>query len=191
MGGDPQDMLHRPSISSPGPSPNLDPNLISDSNEDSTPSPQKQPSGGFDSTPVPYAPAGFTLKFTFHRASNLPIADISTLSADPFVLARLTSALPRRNKQDPDLVWRTPTIPRNVNPVWDCDWIVANVPASGFELKCHLYDEDPVDSDDRLGNVKISVQPVSESWPGITEQPYKVQKRSGSKRAYFFRSVRM
>ncbi|OAX82342.1 hypothetical protein ACJ72_03312 [Emergomyces africanus] len=180
-------MPHRPSISSPKPSPNSDPSL----NSNSTPSPQRQPAGGFDSTPIPYAPAGFTLKFTFHRASNLPIADISTLSADPFVLARLTCALPRRNKQDPDLVFRTPTISRNVDPVWDCDWIVANVPASGFELKCRIYDEDPVNRDDRLGNVKISVQSISESWSGITEQPYKVQKRSGSKRAYFFRSVGM
>ncbi|KKZ65993.1 hypothetical protein EMCG_08246 [[Emmonsia] crescens] len=173
-------MPHRPSTS----------NSNSNSNSISTPE-QKQPPGGFDSTPIPYAPPGFTLKFTFHRASNLPIADISTLSADPFVLARLTAALPRRNKQDPDLVFRTPTISRNVDPVWDCEWIVANVPASGFELICRIYDEDPVNSDDKLGNVKISVQSVSESWPGITEQPYKVQKRTASKRAYFFRSVGM
>ncbi|EEQ88753.1 C2 domain-containing protein [Blastomyces dermatitidis ER-3] len=177
-------MPHRPSSSSS--LPNL--NSKVKSNSSSAPR-QEQPAGGFDSTPVPAAPPGFTLKFTFHRASNLPIADISTLSADPFVLAYLTSTLPRRNKQDPDLVFRTPTVSRSVEPVWNCDWIVANVPASGFELKCRIYDEDPVNSDDKLGNVKISVPSINESWPGITEQPYKVQKRTASKRAYFMRSL--
>ncbi|PGH18778.1 hypothetical protein AJ79_00191 [Helicocarpus griseus UAMH5409] len=149
----------------------------------------KQPPGGFDSTPVPYAPPGYTLKFTFHRASNLPIADISTLSADPFVVACLTADLPRRHKQDPDLIFRTPTVRRDVNPIWECEWIVANVPASGFELKCRLYDEDPVDRDDRLGNVKISVSSISDKWTGITNQSYRVRKRMGSKRAYAFKSI--
>ncbi|EDN07535.1 conserved hypothetical protein [Histoplasma mississippiense (nom. inval.)] len=184
---DPQDAPHRPatadSASNPSPDSNLNPSANSTSPQ------EQQPAGGFDSTPVPPAPPGFTLKFTFHRASNLPIADIRTLSADPFVLAHLTSDLPRRNKQDPDLVFRTRTIPKNVEPVWDSHWIVANVPSSGFELKCRIYDEDAVNSDDKLGNVKISVQSLSESWPGIIEQPYKVQKRTANKRAYFVRSL--
>ncbi|EEH19598.2 hypothetical protein PABG_07778 [Paracoccidioides brasiliensis Pb03] len=147
------------------------------------------PAGGFDDTPVPCAAPGFTLKFTIHRAANLPIADISTLSADPFVVARLTADSPRRHKEDPDLVYRTPTVARNVNPVWNCEWIVANVPASGFELKCRIYDEDPVDSDDRLGTVDLVVPSIPEDWPGIPEESFRVHKGMASKRVYFFRSV--
>ena len=39
---------------------------------------EEESAGGFDSTPVPYAPVGYTLKFTFHRATNLPFADFNT-----------------------------------------------------------------------------------------------------------------
>ena len=108
---------------------------------------KKGPEGGFDDTPVPRAPPGYTVKFTFHRANNLPLADINTLSADPFIMAQLTTALPTRHKEDPPLGIRTPTVRQNTNPVWNCEWIVANVPSSGFRLKCRIYDEDPADHD--------------------------------------------
>ena len=39
-----------------------------------------QPAGGYDSTPIPYRPGGYTVKMTFHRATNLPMADINSLS---------------------------------------------------------------------------------------------------------------
>lgn len=32
-----------------------------------------QPAGGFDNTPIPRAPPGYTLRFTFHRGDNLPL----------------------------------------------------------------------------------------------------------------------
>ncbi|MCJ1230576.1 hypothetical protein MMC12_007250 [Toensbergia leucococca] len=147
----------------------------------------KQPAGGYDKTPIPDAPAGFTIKFTFHRATNLPMADINTLSSDPYVMAQLNTRLPTRHKQDPYMRFRTPTIRRNTEPVWNCDWIVANVPASGFELKARIYDEDPADHDDRLGNVHVHGSNISESWEGINEQAYKIKKRMGSKRAYLVR----
>ncbi|KAF2678791.1 hypothetical protein K458DRAFT_480723 [Lentithecium fluviatile CBS 122367] len=86
----------------------------------------KGPAGGFDETPIPRAPPGFTLKFTFHRATNLPLADINTLSADPFIVAELTTALPTRHKEDPPLLLRTPTIRQNTDPEWNTQWIVAN-----------------------------------------------------------------
>jgi len=147
----------------------------------------KQPAGGFDKTPIPRAPQGYTLKFTFHRATNLPMADIHSLSSDPYVLAQLNTSLPARHKEDPAMRFRTPTIRRNTEPVWNCDWIVANVPASGFELKARLYDEDPADHDDRLGNVHVYVNGIGENWEGIHEQAFKVKKRMGSKRAYLIR----
>ena len=65
--------------------------------------------------------------------------------------------------------------------------MLANVPASGFRLKCRLYDEDPADHDDRLGNATIIVDRLDEKWSGIKEQAYKIKKRMGSKRAYALR----
>lgn len=150
---------------------------------------QDKSAGGFDSTPIPYAPPGYTLKFTFHRAVNLPFADFSTFSSDPYVAAQLNVDLPQRHKQDPNMTFRTPTVRRDTNPVWNSEWIVANVPASGFELRCHLYDEDPADHDDKLGVAFVEVDSVRPDWPGVKEQSYKVRKRLGSKRVYFFRSI--
>ena len=146
-----------------------------------------QPAGGFDETPIPSAPPGYTVKITFHRASSLPFADINSLSSDPYVLAQLNTKLPMRHKQDPHLRWRTPTVRRSVHPVWNCEWIVANVPASGFALKARIYDEDPGNHDDRLGNVHVHVDRISGNWEGIKEQAYKIKKRMGSKRAYLIR----
>lgn len=65
--------------------------------------------------------------------------------------------------------------------------MIANVPASGFALKARIYDEDPADHDDRLGNVHVHVNGIGESWEGIKEQDFRIKKRMGSKRAYFVR----
>ena len=148
---------------------------------------EKQPAGGFDQTSVPRAPPGYTVKFTFHRASKLPMADINTMSSDPYVLAQLNTSLPTRHKQDPPMRFRTPTIRRSCDPEWNSEWIVANVPASGVKLKARIYDEDPADHDDRLGNVHVHVDSLGENFEGIKEQPYKIKKRMGSKRAYLIR----
>lgn len=83
--------------------------------------------------------------------------------------------------------FRTPTIRRNCDPEWNAEWIVANVPASGFELKARIYDEDLADHDDRLGNVHVKVDSLGQNFQGIKEQSYKIKKRMGSKRAYIIR----
>lgn len=148
---------------------------------------KKGPAGGFEDTPVPKATPGYTLRFTFHRATSLPMADLNSLSSDPYVLAQLNTSLSKRHKQDPNLRFRTPTIRRSTDPEWNSVWIVANVPASGFKLKARIYDEDPADHDDRLGNVHVNVDHINEDWEGIREQAYKIRKRMGSKRAYAIR----
>ena len=145
------------------------------------------PAGGFDNTPVAQMAPGFTVKFTFHRATNLPMADINTLSSDPYLVASLKTALPLRHKEDLRICFRTRTIRRNTKPEWNSEWIVGNIPSSGFRLKCRLYDEDPADHDDRLGNVHVEVDRISEQWGGIREQAYSIKKRMGSKRAYLIR----
>ena len=146
-----------------------------------------QPAGGFDDTPIPRAPSGYTVKFTFHRATQLPMADINSLSSDPYVLAELKTALTTRHKQDPPMRFRTPTIRRSCDPVWNTEWIVANVPASGFKLKARIYDEDPADHDDRLGNCHFEASDINEHWEGLKERHCKIKKRMGSKRAYLIR----
>lgn len=149
-----------------------------------------QPAGGYDATPIPHAPPGFTLKITFHRAQELPIADFGYFSSDPYVHAHMIADLPRRHKQDPAVRFRTPTVQRDLNPSWDCKWIIANVPASGFQLKCHVMDEDPRDHDDKLGIAFIEVPALSDSWVGFKEQRFKVKKRFGSKRVYVFTNMK-
>lgn len=145
------------------------------------------PAGGHDETPIPKAPPGFTLKFTFHRAISLPMADINSLSSDPYIVAQLNTNLSTRHKQDPHMRFRTPTIRRSTDPVWNCEWVIANVPASGFALKARIYDEDPADHDDRLGNVHVHVAEIGERWEDIKEQELRIKKRMGSKRAYLIR----
>ncbi|KAF1998037.1 C2 domain-containing protein [Amniculicola lignicola CBS 123094] len=150
---------------------------------------KKGPAGGYDNTPLPRVPPGYTVKFTFHRASNLPLADINTLSADPYIVAQLKTDLPTRHKEDPPLQLRTKTVRQSTDPVWNTEWIVANVPASGFRLKCRIYDEDPADHDDRLGNAHVDVTSIAENWPGIKDQAYPIKKRMASKRAYLLRGI--
>ena len=150
---------------------------------------RSEPAGGFDNTPYPHAPPGYTLKFTFHRGVNLPCADFGTFSSDPYIIAQLIVGLPQRHKQDPLLSFRTPTVRKNRDPRWDSEWTVANVPASGFQLKCHVYDEDAADHDDKLGNAYVEVDSVGEQWPGIKEQSFRVKKRMGSKRVYLFGNI--
>lgn len=146
-----------------------------------------EPAGGYDATPIPSARDGYTVRFTFHRAENLPVSDLNSRSSDPFIMATLNSSLPKRHKEDPEMVIRTPTIHKNTNPEWNTQWVVAGIPSSGFRLKCRLYDEDPSDHDDRLGNVTIHVNHIDKNWRGIREEEFDIKKRMGSKRAYLIR----
>jgi len=103
---------------------------------------KNNPPGGYDKTLIPTARDGYTVRFTIHRAESLPVSDLASRSSDPFVTATLTSDLPKRHKEDPEMVLRTRTIHKSVDPEWNTEWIVAGVPSSGFRLKCRIYDED-------------------------------------------------
>ncbi|KAL4781161.1 hypothetical protein BJX76DRAFT_22869 [Aspergillus varians] len=148
-----------------------------------------EPAGGFDNTPFPHAPPGYTLKFTFHRGVNLPCADFGSFSSDPYIHATLSVDVLQRHKQDPLPTFRTQTIRKNRDPVWEKEWIIANVPESGFRLKCRVYDEDAADHDDKLGNAYIQVDSISSQWPGFREQPFRLKKHTGSKRVYLFGNI--
>ncbi|KAL2208452.1 hypothetical protein CC79DRAFT_574268 [Sarocladium strictum] len=152
---------------------------------------KKGPPGGIDATPLPSVPQGYTIRFTFRSAANLPPSDLNTASSDPFLTATLTAAGVKRHKDDPDLLHRTPTIQRTTEPEWHDEWVVANVPASGFTLKCRLYDEDAADADDRLGNVTIKVPTVFDQWDGFPPpgREFKAKKRPISKRAFIIKAI--
>lgn len=152
---------------------------------------EKKPPGGFDSTPLPKAQTGYTIRFTFHSARNLAPADISTASSDPFLHATLKASGVKRHKEDPDLTFRTRTHHTTTEPDWKEEWTVANVPPSGFTLKCRLYDEDAQNKDDRLGNVTVKIPRVHENWEGIAPpgRVFEAKKRMMSKRAFVVKAM--
>ena len=150
---------------------------------------KKGPPGGYDSTPIHHRPPGFTVKFTIHKATHLPLADLASLSADPYCKLELKTGLPPRHKEDPPLTFRTRTIWRNTEPEWNQEWVVANVPSTGARLKVRVYDEDSSDKDDRLGNAHVTIHSIGDSWQGISNKPFKIEKRAGSWRAYALRGL--
>ena len=150
---------------------------------------EAKPAGGYDASAIPQAPPGYTVRITFHRAENLPFTDFPSFSTDAYIHATFRTNLSKRHKQDPDIFLRTPTIHRNTDPKWETQWVIAHVPASGFDLKCRLYDEDPNDHDDRLGNVHVNVHDISDGWQGFREQSFALKKRMASKRAYTLRGA--
>ncbi len=111
------------------------------------------------------------------------------MSSDPYVHAQLNTDLPQRHKEDPNLRFRTPTIRRTTEPEWNEEWIVANVPSTGFKLKMRVYDEDPNDHDDQLGKIHITVPELTDDWAGMKDQPHKLVVRDSSKRALLIRAV--
>ena len=153
---------------------------------------QNGPAGGFDKTPIPSPPqgtVGYTLKITILQATNLAMGDAHVFSSDPYVLAQMNTDHPIRHKQDPKLRFRTPTVRKSTEPEWNEEWIVANVPSTGFELKLRVYDEDPADHDDMLGKVHVTVPRIDDDWTGLKAQPYKLTLRHSSRRALLIRAV--
>ena len=147
----------------------------------------KNPPGGHDSTSLrASSEPTYTIRITFHRATNIPMADIGDGSADPYLLAQLNTSHTTRHAEDPPLRYRSRTIQRTKEPEWNSQWVVAGVPQSGFTLKVRIYDEDPDDHDDRLGDVQVASGRIDESW-GIKEESYKASGRGSSMRAYGFR----
>ncbi|PNY23204.1 Uncharacterized protein TCAP_06843, partial [Tolypocladium capitatum] len=166
------------------------PSQAQDSDPKQSAQPQKPP-GGFDTTPLPDAPPGYMVRFCFRCAANLPPADFHTASSDPYLTATLKASNVKRHNEDPDLVHRTRTLRRTTEPEWNDEWIVANVPPSGFTLKCRLYDEDSPDKDDRLGNVTIKIPHVFDKWDGIPPpgKEFAAKKRMISKRAFLLKGL--
>lgn len=130
------------------------------------------------------------ISITFCRAEHLPIADISSLSSDPYVSATLqTPFSDRDNLHSPPLRFRTPTERCTLQPKWDWHWNVGNVPRFGTKLHVHVMDEDCRDHDDRLGHVTIDFADLG-NWEGedaVNENWYKLKKKGASKKAAVLR----
>lgn len=147
---------------------------------------EQQPAGGVDKTPLHPRNKSYTVQFTFHRATNVPVADFGKRSSDPYLLVDLSTSQKKRNDYDPQHRFRTQTMHRTTEPQWHAPWVVAGVPGDGFHLKIRLMDEDSPDMDDKLGKVKIHVPRLGEGWE-LEQQEYKVHKRGGDTKAYALR----
>ncbi|KAK7031582.1 C2 domain-containing protein [Favolaschia claudopus] len=128
-------------------------------------------------------PPTYTVQITFDYAKNLPVADLASLSSDPYILASV---------EVPDveaLTCRTPTIQQTRDPTWNCTWFIAGVPEQGFKLKMVVYDEDagskPKLSPDRLGKAvaRFGPEQMKEGFESL-ETEYVMKKRKGDLHPY-------
>lgn len=148
----------------------------------------KNPPGGLDKTPLGHTKQPrYTVKITFHSASNVPVSDINTGNSDPYVLAQLQTDLPPRHSDDPQLRFRTKTIHRSTEPVWNSVWVVGGIPESGFTLKSRLYDADDYNRDDRLGTLHYHSGRLGEDWKGLNKEEFKLSKTGAHPLVYGLR----
>lgn len=101
----------------------------------------------------------YDVLITFHSAHALPVADVPSLSADPYILAALhvPSYATHEQPGPPPLLFRTRTLRRTRDPDWGAEvWRVGGVPGAGFALRVGVRDEDAGKKDDRLGEARVS-----------------------------------
>lgn len=138
----------------------------------------------------------YVCRINILRADSVPVADLHNLSCDPYIQATLSVGHDSLSSDDIQfLTYRTHTVRRTLNPVFNTPWIVSGVPASGFLLSLRLRDEDPGNYDDDLGKAVIRIP-----WPNEEpnrlrkgwesgEREYKVKKRRGSILSHLFTYV--
>ncbi|KAJ9126314.1 hypothetical protein QFC24_002046 [Naganishia onofrii] len=151
-----------------------------------------KPAGGYDSTPLkPSGQTCYKVKLTFHRATNLPVSDLHGLASDPYLMVTLnTPTLKSRHESDPPLRFRTRTHHGTTNPVWNDEWIIGGVPEAGFEMDVRIMDEDRMNHDDRLGDVKAVFYDIGGSaWTDVKERPMDIKKKHASKRVNMMRAA--
>jgi len=94
----------------------------------------------------------YVCEIMFLRAENVAVADISDLSCDPSIIAKLNAP---NGTLDSKLTYKTHTMRSTLNPTYNSRWIVTGIPETGFTLNIDLMDEDVENGDDHLGNVTI------------------------------------
>lgn len=145
----------------------------------------------------------YDLEITFHSAHSLPVADVPSLSADPYILASLhiPAYASHEDPGPPPLLFRTRTIHHTRDPDWGNEvWRVGGVPGAGFALRIAVRDEDARKKDDRLGQAQISFRgqepgknlerSAEEDWGRVREgltierKEAAIKKRRGGIRAF-------
>ncbi|KAI0694265.1 hypothetical protein BC835DRAFT_1204026, partial [Cytidiella melzeri] len=126
----------------------------------------------------------YTCKITFLKVENVPVADFNDLSCDPYLQVTLSED-PARNPENPQyLTYRTRTCRRTLHPEYNEQWIVSNIPDSGFLLSIKLRDEDPGNYDDNLGKTVLRMPNKGEGKLSVGwksgDREYKVHKRNGN-----------
>ena len=128
------------------------------------------------------------LEVTIHRAQHVPVGDILNFSSDPYIYATISPQSGDSARQQV-LEYRTHTSRSNLEPTFECKWIVGGIPESGFVLKLRLRDEDPGQfcRDDRLGKGILLVpspgEKLEEGWE-LRERECKIEKRKGAVRTH-------
>ncbi|GJJ13206.1 hypothetical protein Clacol_007457 [Clathrus columnatus] len=117
------------------------------------------------------------------KATHVPVSDLSKLSCDPFIRAKLKLV-----DSDDTVTFRTHTMRNTLNPVYNSRWIVCGIPSSGFILTLALLDEDVVGTDKKLGKATISIPCKSQRTLlkslDTGELECKVEKRRGGIRTH-------
>ena len=135
--------------------------------------------------------ARYTCEIVFHRATNVPVADLNDLSSDPYIHATLTPLHNVTGSSGPPgvqpLSFRSQTVRKTLNPTFtNARWLVSGIPASGFLLTLWLMDEDPGNYDDKLGRAVIPFPgnegPALKEGFDTGEREYKIHKRHGGLR---------
>ena len=86
----------------------------------------------------------FTVTVVIHSAHNLAIADFTT--SDPYVILQV----------DKKEIGRTPTIFRNLNPVWESKFVIPLTHVHST-LTFRIFDEDSGKNDDIMGVVTVDL----------------------------------
>lgn len=136
----------------------------------------------------------YAVEITIHRAQHVPVGDILNCSSDPYIYTTLHLRNPTQHRPDDSLrqqilEYRTRTVRSNLEPTFECQWVVGGIPESGFVLKLRLRDEDPGQffHDDRLGKGVLLIptpgEKLEEGWE-LRENECKIEKRKGAIRTY-------
>lgn len=107
----------------------------------------------------------FLLTIVVHSAHKLAIADFT--SSDPYVILLL----------DKKEIGRTPTIYRNLNPVWGVKFVVPLTHVHSV-LTFRLYDEDSGKNDDILGVTSVDLSTLYKN--EVLEKNYPLRQREDS-----------
>ena len=129
----------------------------------------------------------FVVQIIFHRAQSLPVADIHNLSCDPFIEATVSNRIidDAIEPGETPLIWRTQTIHRTRDPIWEAQWTIGGVPGTGFSLRMRLKDEDETGRDDRLGKAYLHVTTdMMKVGAQLKDHECKIWKRKGNFRPW-------